>query len=76
VEIPVKKHSVKNRVRILRIINFSCLKKLSDVCFKHFILEIFVKKRNLKESLFVLTIKALSLGYFMLLIFFSVQANA
>jgi len=39
-------------------------------------LEIFVKKRNLKESLFVLTIKALSLGYFMLLIFFSVQANA
>ncbi|HBR60472.1 MAG TPA: hypothetical protein DEA86_08540 [Deltaproteobacteria bacterium] len=39
--------------------------------FIHFILGIFVKKRNLKESVFVLTIKALSLVYFMLLIFFS-----
>jgi len=41
----------------------------------HFILGTFVKKRNLKESAFVLTIKTLSLGYFMLLIFFSVHTK-
>jgi len=43
--------------------NFSC-RLLLIISYNAFILRIFVKKRNLKEGVFVLTIKASVLRYF------------